>query len=135
MTKGAGLLDYVATQGRDTDSQATTRRWARCWVRGARRLALGLGVQASAQGADRRARHEHWVRSEGCWACARGAGALPRRTWARRLGCRLCTWCTQPVFDPVLTQYCFRVNFWARFMNIVHEHCSSQKISNFFKFN
>ena len=33
---------------------------------------------------------------------ARGAGVRPGRTWARRLGCGRCTWCTQPIFDPVL---------------------------------
>ena len=51
MTEAVRLLDCVATQGRDTASQATTRRWA-----GA------LGVQ-QARGAcrrhGRRARQEH----------------------------------------------------------------------------
>ena len=40
----------------------------------------------------------------GSWARAQGLGAWPVCTWARWLGCGLCTWCTQ----PVLTQ--FRLN-------------------------
>ena len=58
---------------------------ARAW---AGRWALGHWAQAGARGA----------RGRG----AQGAGC----TWACWLGCGLWIWCTQPVFDPVSTQYC-----------------------------
>ena len=80
--RGNKLLDCVTTQGRDTASQAMTqRRQARA---ACRRWALG---RRGACGAGR---------ARGCatmgaaWACL---GVL--------LASRLCTWCTQPVFDPV----------------------------------
>ena len=33
--------------------------------------------------------------------CAGWGAGRRHATWARSLGCGLCTWCTQLVFDPV----------------------------------
>ena len=65
-----------------TGAQALGAGQALGWVQaGARGMQVELGAH-DARGTG--ARHRRW---------ARGLGVL--------LGCGLCTWCTQPVFDPV----------------------------------
>ena len=55
------------------------------WARAARKCwTWARGAEADALADARGERQGHW---------ARGLGVL--------LGCWLCTWCTQPVFDPV----------------------------------
>ena len=76
---GAGALKRRArgSTGGDTALGSATRP-------GARSRALRHGRQTHGA-CDRGARHGRWER---------GLGVL--------LGCGLCTWCTQPIFDPVL---------------------------------
>ena len=110
-SRGSGLLDYVVTQGRDTASQATTRcRGVRSRrARGARRRARGVhrwarGAQHGCAGRGTGARGEARVRGEPHECAGRGTGVRHGR-WACGLGVllanRLCTWCTQLIFDPV----------------------------------
>ena len=105
-------------------------------------LGTGLGMGcAGVHDKDKRwrvAQHKSWARGTSAWgphrsrACgARSAQALGGHAgcrleaWARRLGCELCTWCTQPVpsFDSVL--------FLSQFFDTVHR----KKISRKFFFN
>ena len=63
--------------------------------------------RAGLSGSARRSRRAGRKRERGARGRARGRGARGSRhgSWARGLGvllgCGLCTWCTQPVFDPV----------------------------------
>ena len=121
VTEAARLLGCIATQGRDTASQTTTRRWARGWERrqalGSRRWGAGArgdttlgtttrpGAQAAGccdtagarAGGREGGRVGHAVGAHK----ARGKSARHGR-WARGLGvllgCGLCTLCTQPFF-------------------------------------
>ena len=121
-SRGSRLLDCVATQGRDTASQATTRhrrarraraarrRWARRgrWA-GGRRWAPGGAQHGMARSAVRALRHSWGARPRhdktrprhgSTRAAMRGLGSACAYLGVL-LGCGLCTWCTQPVFDPV----------------------------------
>ena len=96
-SRGNALLDCVATHDRDTASQATTRRRG-MRGRGVGRARLGVrGAQVSARGT--------WHAGAGCGRRAgRSTGSWHGR-WACSQGVllanRLCTRCTQPIFDMV----------------------------------
>ena len=93
-----------------------------CWAldaRGARRRAQQAAGQAGmqARGARDRGRKEQQAH-----------GLSARRTgWPG-----LCTWCTRPVFGLVRLGIFPESNFWRLFVNLVHEHRSSQNFPNFF---
>ena len=91
-SRGSGLLDCVATQGRDTASQATTRRWACRWARSRHK-----GAQARRRGWTRRAQQ------------GRSAGLA-----AGPVGCAL------GAFSPFLTRF-DSVLFLSQFLDIVRE--------------
>ena len=89
-SRGSRLLDCVTTQARDTASQVAIRH-GQAW-----------GMQADAWGMQ--------ASTRGARADARGARAGAQGAQAGRTACvclgvllasRLCTWCTQPVFDLV----------------------------------
>ena len=83
----------------------------------ARRRELGRGREGRAGVQGALARQEHAGRAACRLGRVRHAVGV-RRALGARAGCkhaacahlgvlaRLCTWCTQPVFDPVSTQYC-----------------------------
>ena len=125
VTEAAGLC-------RDTGSRHSRARPQHS-RRGAQveRWALGRGARDTGAGRATRvlgAGHGRWARGAGARHTAQVLGARHRR-WARgtdagRAGWpRLCTWCTQPVFDPVPS---FSRCFGPLFMNTVHEHCSPE---------
>ena len=105
-------------------------RWAqgRGWARGDARHEAATRSQELRHGQG----HAHYTAVAACdTARARGQ----RGACAHRLGQvgALSTWLSSDsVFGPVLTQNCSRVNFWTLLVSPVHEHCSSQKFSNFF---
>ena len=121
-SRGSGLLDYVATQGRDTASQATTRCWTCGWelgtVLGAGQARRAVGVAGRWAGAQARADAQAGVARAACGSGSawRGSDARGRRG-ARQgmvglgkrvvgalgalVGYGLCTRCTRPVFDPI----------------------------------
>ena len=93
-------LDYIALFGTGICRFCI---WA--GARGASGRQIGCANAAGACGA--RGRQAGASRACATGAHERGADVRPVRTWACWLGCGLCTWCTQPVFHPVSTQYCF----------------------------
>ena len=74
-------------------SDTTRRRWSGRAGMGAQAEALGAGRHWSQTGAGARQARGALQGRVGHAAGARGLGVL--------LGCGLCTWSTQPFFDPV----------------------------------
>ena len=131
---GLRLLDCVTTQGRDTASQAMTRRWG--VRRGALGRALGRGRQgAGALGAGAGGRQARGAGRRAGAAGARGArGEQPGR-WVHGLGTRAGQGCALGALGLVFNLV-FPLGIFPESLN---EHCSSQffffgkKI--YFKFN
>ena len=100
---------------------------------------VGLGM-GRARVRDRQARD---VRQAGAWRTTgkRGAcGARAAQALGPRSGCRRVAWaccwvvgCALGAFSLFLTQFLDSILFLSQFIDIVHEHCSSQKkFGNFF---
>ena len=108
-SRGSRLLDCVATQGRDTASQATTRRRR---ARAARRRWAQAGEGGYVGGRRGHAGGARWARRLG----ARGVGSRPVRTWA-------CCWvvgCALGALSLFLTRF-DSVLFLSQFLDTVHE--------------
>ena len=133
-SRDSGLLDCVVTQGRDTASQATTRRWAQAGqalgaqgARGARRRACvgrtrgrcrQLGARAQGSAGERARGRSGRARA---WQGARGARGRAQQGRARARGPRcLATGCAL----DALGLFSIRIDsvlFLSRFLDIVRE--------------
>ena len=104
----------LGTQGAGHRAQ-DAGRWARDTQALGSRQERGTGAGRRAGYAYGRAGGHAGGRAERARRARNAGGPLGARgarhgRWERDLGvllgCRLCTWCTQPVFNPILTQYC-----------------------------